>query len=608
MADLMIQKLRNNEYFGLQPIFDNLYEQSKSDRYFTDIYKLIISEENILLAFRNLKSNTGSKTKGTNGHTIKHLNKMDADELVRLTRKRLENYSPHAVRRLFIPKPNGKMRPLGIPTIEDRLIQQMFLQVLEPIVEARFHPQSYGFRPKRSTHDALARCYHMVNHSHQHFVVDVDIKGFFDNVNHKKLIRQLWTIGIRDKKVLSIVKKMLKAEITGEGISTKGTPQGGILSPLLTNVVLNELDWWVSNQWETKPTRVPYKLKRNKTDALKKTRLKPMYLVRYADDFKIFTNSYENARKIKIAVEKWLKERLGLEISEEKSKITNLRKNGTDFLGIRFRAVQKGDAKTGYIVNSKMDPKAKQKVQGVIRHQLVKLRKSPTPEKVMNFNANILGLHNYYKIATRISQDFNEIRHQVHPNIKSLIFRNIFVKTKETNNVIDKFYGDYSCPRFKSNGLLVYPIEAIRHDIRGQRKPEFTIYNENDRSSIHKDLKQVSVREIEMFRKGIYKAKSILYENNRLSKYVAQKGCCGITGERLTPHNAICHHIKPTAQAGSDEYDNLLIINKKYHMLIHNKDPIVNKDYEKMLAKFEKKAIIKLNRLRTEVGNPKLSL
>lgn len=604
----MIQKLRNNEYFGLQSTFDNLYEESKTGRYFKSIYELITSEANIRLAFRNLKSNTGSKTKGTNGHTIKHLSRMDSDKLIKVVKRRLSNYKPHSVKRVHIPKPNGKMRPLGIPTIEDRLIQQMFLQILEPIVEGKFHPQSYGFRPKRSTHDALARCYHMVNHSHQHYVVDIDIKGFFDNVNHKKLMRQLWTIGVRDKRVLSIIKKMLKAEIKGEGIPTKGTPQGGILSPLLANVVLNEFDWWISNQWETKPTRVPYKLKRNKTDALKKTNLKPMYLVRYADDFKIFTNSYENAKKIKIAVEKWLKERLGLEISEEKSKITNLRKNGTDFLGIRFRATKKGNSQRGYIVNSKMEPKAKQKVLGVIRYQLHKLRKSPTPKKVMNFNSNILGLQNYYKIATRISQDFNDIRHKVHPNIKSLIYRNIFVHTKETNSVIDKFYGDYNCLRFRSNGILVYPIEAIRHDIRGQRKPEFTIYDEVCRKSIHDNLKHVTTREIEMFRKGIYKAKSVLYENNRLSKYVAQKGNCGITGERLTPHNAICHHIKPTGLGGSDEYDNLVIINKKYHMLIHRKDPLSNKDYKATINRLQKKAINKLNKLRTEVGNPKLSL
>lgn len=166
------------------------------------------------------------------------------------------------------------------------------------------------------------------------------------------------------------------------------------------------------------------------------------------------------------------------------------------------------------------------------------------------------------------------------------MIRNIFVKTKETNGVIEKFYGDYNYPRFKSNGLLVYPIEAVRHDIRGQRKPEFTIYNAKDRLAIHKDLKQVSVREIEIFRRGIYKSKGVLYENNRLSKYVAQKGCCGITGERLTPHQAICQHRKPTAHSGTDEYDNLIIINKQYHMLIHHSDPLTNKEYQKIISKF----------------------
>lgn len=598
----MVQKLRNNEYFNVQGTFDHLYAESKRGRYFNKLYDLIISEENILLAFRNIKSNTGSKTKGINGHTIKHLNRMNKEKLIKLVRRKLLDYKPEVVRRVMIPKPNGDKRPLGIPTIEDRLIQQMILQIFEPIVEAKFHPSSYGFRPHRNTHDALARCYHMVNHSHHHFVVDVDIKGFFDNVNHKKLSKQLWAIGIRDKKVLSIISKMLKAEIEGEGIPEKGTPQGGILSPLLANVVLNELDWWVSNQWETKPTRVDYKLKRNRTDALKKTRLKPCYIVRYADDFKIFTNSYENARKLFLAVTKWLKERLGLDVSPEKSKITNLRKSGTDFLGVRFRAVRKGTAKTGYIVNSKISPKAKEKVTKVYQHKLSQLRKSPNPEKVLSLNSYTLGIHNYYKIATRVSADFNEIRHTIHFKIKTLLKRNIFNPTTEKNAVIDKFYNDFNYKRFKSNGLLVLPFESVRHQIRGQRDPEFTIYAKVDRQRIHKELIHVTAVEIEHLRKGNFSSKSTLYENNRISKYVAQKGRCYITGERLMPINCICHHIQPTKMGGTDEYDNLVIIEKDYHMLIHTKYPMKDPIKSQHVNTLDAKALKKLNTLRKVVG------
>lgn len=208
--------------------------------------------------------------------------------MISYVRKRLQNFHPHAIRRVEIPKPDGRLRPLGIPTIEDRIIQQCIKQVLEPICEAKFYKHSYGFRPNRSAHHAIARAMFLANQSGFHFVVDVDIKGFFDNVNHGKLLKQLWTLGIQDKQLLRVLSKMLKAPIAGVGIPEKGVPQGGILSPLLANVVLNELDWWISNQWETFQSHKQYKGPSERYRALRATGLKKVFIVRYADDFKLF--------------------------------------------------------------------------------------------------------------------------------------------------------------------------------------------------------------------------------------------------------------------------------------------------------------------------------
>jgi len=261
------RKLRNSEYYDMETVFDSLYAKSKDRKIFNHLMEIIESEENIKLAYRTVKKNSGSNTAGVDKRTIKDLMKLSEEEYVCLIRKQFSNYHPRPVRRVEIPKPNGKMRPLGIPTIVDRVVQQCVLQVIEPICEARFSENSNGFRPNRSAETAIAQCMRLIQVQHLYHVVDLDIKGFFDNINHTKLIRQIWALGIQDKKLLCILKEMLKAPIimpNGEKVyPKKGTPQGGILSPLLANIVLNELDWWIASQWEEMPTKTAFKTRNN---------------------------------------------------------------------------------------------------------------------------------------------------------------------------------------------------------------------------------------------------------------------------------------------------------------------------------------------------------
>ena len=199
-----VSDIRYSEYYDLQKTFDRLYRQSQEGNNFYGLMNIISSSENIMLAVRTIRSNEGSRTPGTDGRTMKHLLKMDREKFVALIQKQMGNYKPHSVRRVEIPKANGGKRPLGIPAIVDRVIQQCVKQVLEPICEAKFYYHSYGFRPDRSAENAIARCMQLMQNANMHYVVDVDIKGFFDNVWHSKLIKQLWNMGIRDKKLISI--------------------------------------------------------------------------------------------------------------------------------------------------------------------------------------------------------------------------------------------------------------------------------------------------------------------------------------------------------------------------------------------------------------------
>ena len=214
---LCMDAQRHAEYYGMQRTFDELYAKSKAGETFTGLMELVLSPDNIMLAYRNIKTNTGSYTAGTDKQNIGDIGRLPPAEVIGKVRKIVtgseHGYRPKPVRRKDIPKPNGKTRPLGIPCIWDRLVQQCIKQILEPICEAKFSNNSYGFRPNRSVEHAISRTYSLLQRAHLHYVLEFDIKGFFDNVNHSKLIKQLWTLGIQDKQLLFVIRRILKAPI-----------------------------------------------------------------------------------------------------------------------------------------------------------------------------------------------------------------------------------------------------------------------------------------------------------------------------------------------------------------------------------------------------------
>lgn len=587
----------------MQDCFDTLYAQSVSGNHFYNLTELMSSKDNIRLAYRNIKRNTGSKTAGIDKVTINDILHLQVGDVIEKVQAMFKLYEPQPVRRVFIPKGKDKTRPLGIPTIWDRIFQQCVLQILEPICEAKFHKHSYGFRLNRNTHHAKARLEFLINQSGLYHCIDVDIKGFFDNVNHSKLLKQMWSLGIRDKPLLSIISRLLKAEIVGEGIPTKGTPQGGILSPLLSNIVLNELDWWVSDQWETFESKYTYSTNGSKYQHLKKSNLKECFIVRYADDFKVMCRTRSQAIKMNYALKGFLKRRLHLETSEEKSKVVNLKKNSSEFLGFSIKAIRKGKTRFGYVAKSDMSKKAKANAFQRIKEAIKVIKRKPCIQTVWNYNTVVMGIQNYYSAATQITINLNELNLHLRKTLYNQLKK---IRTEasfhEMNKTLQKKYKGYNSKLFKIQNMVLVPIHAQRWRKTlgfSQAICNFTI---EGRAKIHNSLKAIDKNTLSYIMRNYIPNRSIEYNDNRISKFIAQYGRCAILGDELGINDWHCHHINPFRISKDDSYSNLIILNKAIHQLIHLKD---RAKIEKVLkaVKLSNKQIEKVNNLRLKCNN-----
>ncbi len=345
-----------------------------------ELLEKILEDKNLYNAYEQVYRNKG--TGGVDNLTVDELgyymyeHKEEIKEQIRNLK-----YKPNPVRRVEIPKEDGKMRKLGIPTVVDRLLQQAVVQVLSPIFEQQFSQSSYGFRPKRSCEMAVIKALEYFNDGYD-WIVDIDLQAFFDNVNQDKLIGIIRRT-IKDGRVVSLIRKYLVSGVMINGVcrpTNKGTPQGGNLSPLLSNIMLNELD--------------------------KELEKRGLRFVRYADDCLIMVKSEKAANRVMQTITKFIENKLGLIVNVEKSKVA--RPNQIKYLGFGFYK------KNGW--KPKPHLKSIQKFENKLKEITSRSNAISIDEKIVKLNQVIRGWINYFRIAdmkrymTRIGE---HLRHRL---------------------------------------------------------------------------------------------------------------------------------------------------------------------------------------------------
>jgi RNA-directed DNA polymerase len=367
---------------------------------FDDVYNLLYDEDWIRRACRSVRSNSGARTAGVDGQTMQDFKENRGKNLRELrVSLKSQSFNPRPVRRTYIPKGDGRERPLGIPAIKDRIVQEALRMVLEPIYETDFSDDSYGFRPNRSTHDARQKLVQAIVPAMDggSWIVDADIKGFFDHVDHLTL-RQIIRDRITDGKILDLIWDLLKSGIMEDGTyrhSTLGTPQGGVVSPLLANIYLDRLDQWVK-QWTELTETEKRRRKRNGKGNWQ--------YVRYADDFLLITTGRKaEAEKMLEKVENFVSEELNLTLSGKKSELVH-REDGLNFLGYDIEE----KSETGG-VKREIPKEAERDIKSTVREATQGSTEVSIRTKVRAVNAVLRGWANYYKYATNASKVFRDV-------------------------------------------------------------------------------------------------------------------------------------------------------------------------------------------------------
>ena len=371
------------------------------DHRFTNLYDLLHWDNWMHISAERVLSRPGSQTDGVDGTTrAKFREDYEGQMTALIGQLKRKTYEPQPVRRVYIPKHDGKQRPLGIPALRDRIVQEALRAILDPIYESDFQPHSYGFRKGRCTMDAIAVLMPMFISSTKHYyVIEGDLQSYFDTVHHRTLMKLLRR-RLKDKALLDLLWKFLKAGVMEGGLfqrTESGVPQGGIISPLLANVYLNEFDKWAAAQWDLDP---------NARRRRRQAGLGNYKMVRYADDFVVISNgSIAEVKATKQAIQWFLENKLHLTLSEEKTVITHVN-DGFDFLGFH---IQRKRVNGKWAVHLRPTAKAKERVKRKLKDLTTrKWTWMDEYTRLKSLNAVVRGWAEYYRYTTFVS-DISDI-------------------------------------------------------------------------------------------------------------------------------------------------------------------------------------------------------
>lgn len=546
-----------NDVKRIRHIFDLLTKRSQSVK--------------ILAVYRITKRNKGKNTAGVDGVAIPKGDTQKANQIVMRLLNAIDiKAKPDLIRRVFIPKGNGKKRPLGIPTLRDRINQEILRIALEPIVEYHSHDNSWGFRPKRSCQDAIALLFNKLGNRYKpRYIVEGDIKGCFDNISHTHIVEKLnaWQV---PSQITSLINSILKSGIFNEGYvyeSETGTPQGGVISPLLANVALTTLDDFIetNHSW-------------------KKGGYTTNPLVRYADDFVIVCKSKTIAVEIKDALKDFLHTNIGLTLSEEKTKITHIYK-GFNFLGFTIRKYKRYKNKpcvmpSDYVL---LITPQKEKIQNILRECIgvMNIHKTVTQNSLIHLlNPKVTGWANYYRYVVSL---------QVFGNIDRLLWKKTlhWAKRRHPHKSITWIIRKYYSRQYKRRILHFTDKKANRS--LGKMS---IVFSKRRFIQVKKGKRIYNADHAEYWKKREYlNTRHRLYSKEIRVLFEKQNGLCPYCKSQITEENAVnseahVHHMLPRAFGGTERYSNLRLLHNDCHVDLH-----------KRLSRKEMAEIVKTQRL-----------